>query len=244
MKNNVVYIEGIPFYSSTMEDFVHNEIKKRIDAEDKTFIVTANPEIVEYARNHHDYRNLIMQADYITPDGVGIIIASKILNKPLKERITGYDMMLEFLKMNTTRPLRIYMLGAEAEVIKNCAEKIKASYPNVELVGYHHGFIDIDDSQFAEKISALEPDLVLLGMGFPRQENWITKHYDKFNKGVFIGIGGSFDVFSGKLKRAPEFWIKLNLEWLYRLLKQPSRWKRMLVLPLFLLRVLKHKLLK
>lgn len=244
MKKNVVYIEDIPFYSSTMKDFIHIEIKKRIDEGQKTFIVTANPEIVEYARSHDDYCSIILQADYITPDGVGIIIASKILNKPLKERITGYDMMLEFLKMNTKRPLRIYMLGAEAEVIKNCAEKIKASYPNVELVGYHHGFIDIDDSQFAEKISALEPDLVLLGMGFPRQENWITKHYDKFNKGVFIGIGGSFDVFSGKLKRAPEFWIKLNLEWLYRLLKQPSRWKRMLVLPLFLLRVLKHKLLK
>lgn len=244
MKKNVVYIEGIPFYSSTLQDFVHTEIKERIDAEEKTFIVTANPEIVEYARNHNDYREIIRQADYITPDGVGIIIASKILNTPLKERITGYDMMLEFFKMNTKRPLRIYMLGAEADVIEICAKKVKESYPNVELVGYHHGFFDIEDDQFAEKISALKPDLLLLGMGFPRQENWISKHYDKFNKGLFIGIGGSFDVFSGKLKRAPEFWIKMNLEWLYRLLKQPSRWKRMLVLPLFLLRVFKHKFIK
>lgn len=241
MQKNVVYIEGIPFYSSTMKDFVHTEIKNRIDAEEKTFIVTANPEIVEYARTHQDYRDIILKADYITPDGVGIIIASKILNKPLKERITGYDMMLEFFKMETKRPLRVYMLGAEADVIKICAEKLKADYPNVELVGYHHGFFDINDHSFAEEISDLEPDLILLGMGFPRQENWINNHHDKFKKGLFIGIGGSFDAFSGKVPRAPEFWIKMNLEWLYRLLKQPSRWRRMLVLPLFLLRIVKQK---
>lgn len=244
MQKNVIDIQGIPFYSTTMMDFVHHELKSRIDEEKQTFIVTANPEIVEYARVHEDYRSMILQADYIVPDGVGIIIASKIMNKPLKERVTGFDMMHEFFKMETKRPLRVYMLGAEEEVIQKAAKKVKEMYPSVELVGFHNGFFDLEDEEMAEGIAALEPDIILLGMGFPRQEKWIMKYRAKFRKGVFIGIGGSFDVLAGKLNRAPDIWIKLNIEWLYRLIQQPSRWKRMIVLPVFLLRVIKQRITK
>ena len=244
MQKNVIDIQGIPFYSTTMKEFVHHEVKKRIDEEKQTFIVTANPEIVEYARDNEDYRQMILQADYIVPDGVGIIIASKIIKKPLKERVTGFDMMHEFFKMDTKRPLRVYMLGAEEEVIATAAKKVKEMYPQIDLVGYHNGFFDIEDEKLATRIATLELDIILLGMGFPRQEKWIMKYRKKFRKGVFIGIGGSFDVLAGKLKRAPNIWIKLNVEWLYRLLQQPSRWKRMKVLPAFLIKVIKQTIKK
>ena len=242
MKKNVIDIQGIPFYSTTMNEFM-KELKSRIINEQQTFIVTANPEIVEYALEDSDYRDMIQTADYIVPDGIGIIIASKILNKPLKERVTGFDMMQELFQLQLERPLRVYMLGAEPEIIKIAADKVRQNYPSVQLVGYHHGFIDLDDAELADQISSLGPDLVLLGTGFPRQEKWITQYRTKFKKGIFIGIGGSFDVLAGKLNRAPDIWIKLNLEWLYRLIKQPSRWRRMLVLPVFLLRIIKQKLM-
>ncbi|MFS0887978.1 WecB/TagA/CpsF family glycosyltransferase [Peribacillus frigoritolerans] len=237
MTEKFVEILTIPFIDSNMDEFMNRMIYPRLMNQEKTFVVTANPEIVEYANEHKDYKDIIISADYITPDGVGIIMASKWLNQPLQERITGFDLMNELFRVADEKALKVYMLGAEENVIEAAALKVKELYPGLELVGYNHGYIDIKDDALPKSIAELEPDIILTALGFPRQEKWVSRHYALFNKGLFMGVGGSFDVLAGKVNRAPVFWQKMRLEWLYRLIQQPSRWKRMLALPRFVLKV-------
>ncbi|MFJ7930571.1 WecB/TagA/CpsF family glycosyltransferase [Peribacillus sp. NPDC096622] len=237
MTEKFVEILSIPFIDSNMDEFMNGMIYPRLMNQEKTFVVTANPEIVEYANEHQDYKDIIISADYITPDGVGIIMASKWLNQPLQERITGFDLMNELFRVADEKALKVYLLGAEENVIEAAALKVKKLYPGLELVGYNHGYIDIKDDTLPKSIAELEPDIILTALGFPRQEKWVSRHYALFNKGLFMGVGGSFDVLAGKVNRAPVFWQKMRLEWLYRLIQQPSRWKRMLALPRFVLKV-------
>lgn len=237
MTEKFVEILTIPFIDSNMDEFMNRMIYPRLMNQEKTFVVTANPEIVEYANEHRDYKDIIISADYITPDGVGIIMASKWLNQPLQERITGFDLMNELFRVADEKALKVYLLGAEENVIEAAALKVKELYPGLELVGYNHGYIDIKDDALPKSIAELEPDIILTALGFPRQEKWVSRHYALFNKGLFMGVGGSFDVLAGKVNRAPVFWQKMRLEWLYRLIQQPSRWKRMLALPRFVLKV-------
>lgn len=156
--------------------------------------------------------------------------------------MTGYDTMVKLLEVGQQKRFKIYLLGAQKETIEKTIANIHKNYPNVEVVGYHDGFFDWNNNHIADDIAALQPDLVFVALGVPRQEKWITENLDKFSKGVFIGVGGSFDVIAGTVKRAPVIWQKLNLEWLYRLLRQPSRFIRMLVLPRFALKVFSLKL--
>lgn len=241
MMDQFVEILTIPFIQTTKNAFVNDVLCPRIMNGQKTFVVTANPEIVEYANVHEEYKKIILAADYITPDGIGIIYASKWLQKPLVERITGFDLMHDLLDLANKQQLKVYMLGSEAGVIGAAVAKVKKQYPNVDLVGSHHGYIDLHDEILAKSIANLEPDLIITALGFPKQEIWASTHQHLFKKGLFIGVGGSFDVLAGKVHRAPLIWQKLSLEWLYRLLKQPSRFKRMLVLPKFAINVLRWK---
>lgn len=232
---------GFSFVHSTMDELV-KEIDLRIKVEKRTFIVTANPEIVMHALSDQQYGNIVKQADYITPDGIGVIIGSKIVKRPLKERLPGFDLMGRLLDISNKKSYRVYLLGATEEVISAAKENMEKKYSNINIVGYHNGYFDWKDESLLQEMKEAHPDIVFVGLGFPRQEKWIIENMNKFDKGIFIGLGGSFDVWAGKVKRAPKIWQKLNLEWLYRLLKQPSRWRRMLVLPLFLLKVLKLRL--
>lgn len=216
-------------------------IREQILKECKTFIVTANPEIVMYANEDKEYMKIIQEADYVVPDGSGILLASKRLKQPLQERITGYDLMMELLKEANDENWSIYFLGGKEEVNIKAVNRIQEQFPKVNIIGRHHGYFSLDDEKVPNEIRSLKPDLVFVALGFPRQEQWIYRHYNTFEKGVFIGVGGSVDVLAGTVKRAPQFWQKIQLEWLYRLLQQPSRWRRMLALPKFLLKVLKTK---
>lgn len=238
MEKQYIEILSIPFVNIKRNELIDGFIVPAVLKKQKTFIVTANPEIVEYANKHNEYKKLIKTADFIVPDGIGIIIASKILRKPLLERITGYDLLFELLDLANKYSLNVYFLGAEKDVIEKAANILQNDYPSMNLVGYHHGYIDINDDALAESIAECKPDIIITALGFPRQEEWVCKYYDIFDKGIFIGVGGSFDVISGKVKGAPEVWKKMNLEWLYRLTQQPSRWKRMLVIPMFIFRVI------
>lgn len=233
-----VNILTIPFIQTTKDAFVKEVIYPRIMNEQKTVVVTANPEIVEYANAHDDYKKIILSADYITPDGIGIIYASKWLQQPLAERITGFDLMHDLFDLAKVNKLKVYMLGSEESVIKAAVEKVEQQYTGIHIVGYHHGYIDINDEQLAKSIAELQPDIILTALGFPKQEEWTNRYKHLFKKGFFMGVGGSFDVLAGKVNRAPLVWQKLSLEWFYRLIMQPFRWKRMLVLPKFVIKVL------
>lgn len=240
MKNNHVTILGIPFINKRFEEMV-DIIVERIKGKKKTFLVTANPEIVMHTLQDKDYKQAVLKADFVVPDGVGILVGSRIMQEPIPERVTGFDMTVRLLELSNQYGWSLYLLGGREEVNQAAAENIKAKYPNLILAGRHHGFFDEQDKCIQEEIDRLKPDIVLVALGFPRQECWIAKHISNLPQGIFIGVGGSIDVLAGTAKRAPEIWQKLNVEWLYRLVKQPSRWRRMLALPAFVLEVAKDK---
>ncbi|MGD2199202.1 WecB/TagA/CpsF family glycosyltransferase [Lysinibacillus fusiformis] len=232
---------GVPFLHISQQGFV-DLLVNRIEQQEKTFVVTANPEVVMQANENPTVKGYLNQATYICADGIGVVKAAQILGDSLPERVTGYDTMVKLLEVGQQKRFKVYLLGAQKETIEKTIANIHKNYPNVEVVGYHDGFFDWNNNHIADDIAALQPDLVFVALGVPRQEKWITENLDKFSKGVFIGVGGSFDVIAGTVKRAPVIWQKLNLEWLYRLLRQPSRFIRMLVLPRFALKVFSLKL--
>ncbi len=235
-----VTVQNVTFHNYSFNQFA-DLLMKRVNGNKKTFVVTANPELVMYANRDRDYLHVLRQADFVTPDGIGVVIASKILRKPLKERVAGYDLMNELLRRAERENRSVYLLGAKGTTLEKAYRNIKKQYPDLKIVGRHHGYFDIEDETVADEIARLQPDFVFAALGFPKQEFWISRYIGKFEKGLFMGVGGSFDVWAGEVKRAPDVWIKLHLEWLYRLIKQPSRWKRMLVLPQFLVKVLAER---
>lgn len=231
MKINIL---DVPFDNYTETEFI-DLFQKRIEQQEKTLVVTANPEIVMYAKDHPDYQELLLtEADFITADGIGVIKASNMLNTPLKERVTGYDLFLRLLALAEQKKLSIYLVGAKQEVIDVAAQKIRDEYPHVKLVGYRNGYFDLEDRTVQDAIIEQKPDMVFAALGFPRQEYFLKSLKVKLDKGYLMGIGGSFDVFSGTTKRAPVWMQNLHLEWFYRLVKEPTRFKRMLVLPQFI----------
>ncbi|HET7578179.1 MAG TPA: WecB/TagA/CpsF family glycosyltransferase [Bacillales bacterium] len=232
---------GLPFVHSDMEHLV-SDLDNRLQRAQNTFLVTVNTEIIMYARKHEGYFGILKEADLITPDGVGIIMASRIFGSPIEERLTGYDLMMSLFHLASDKGYKIYLLGAEPPIIEEAVDRAKKDFPTLRLAGYHHGYFDFEDDTILEDIQSAEPDIVLVGLGVPRQEQWINSNRKKFKKGLFIGVGGSFDGLAGKVKRAPLIWQKLNIEWLYRLIQRPSRWKRMTVLPVFLIRVMLARL--
>lgn len=235
-----INVLGVEFNNATKQQFV-DIFEERIINQEKTFVVTANPEIVMHANKDSNYMNTLQQADFIIPDGIGVVFGSKILKRPIMERVAGYDLMVDLLEVANKRKLRVFFLGAKEEVVGQAAQNVQKDYPDLVVAGYHHGFFKQSDKKIVEMVKGSNADLVFVALGFPRQENWIINNLPQFDKGYFMGVGGSFDVLAGTVNRAPKIWIKLNLEWLYRLIKQPQRIKRMAFLPLFILKVFKMR---
>lgn len=192
----------------------------------KTFVVTANPETFMISEKNEDVRKMLLDKETVmVPDGIGVLKAGKKIGYNIEERITGIDIANELLKFGNEQKKSIYLFGSKQEVIDSMKIVIKEQYPNLKLVGTSNGYVTDKDKVFDE-IVKLEPDIVLVALGIPLQEMLIYKHLNRFKKGIFVGIGGSFDVMSGMKKRAPKIFIKLNLEWLYRIMKEPKRLKR------------------
>lgn len=215
-------------YQDGFEQFV-NVLETKMDNEEKTFVITANPETLMIGADTPLFDE-ILKSDktIIVPDGIGVVKAAHMLDIPVKERVTGVEIVQKLFELLNKKSRSLYLLGAKQEVLQKLVERIKAEYSNIELLGYQDGYIQNKDEAF-EQIAELKPDVVLVALGIPAQEQLIYKHYDKFDKGIFVGVGGSFDVLSGTKKRAPKIFIKLNLEWLYRITKEPKRIKRFYV---------------
>jgi N-acetylglucosaminyldiphosphoundecaprenol N-acetyl-beta-D-mannosaminyltransferase len=241
MKNNMVEILGVNFVNKSFKEVI-DFLSKQITQETKTFLVTANPEIVMYAKGNSEYRDLVQTADLVVPDGFGILLASKILKSPIQERVTGYDLAIRLLELANQNHWSIYLLGGKDSTNKKAIHNIRMQFPNAIIAGSHNGYFDWKDNIIAEEIHATNPDIVLVALGYPKQEKWIAENMSKFSKGIFIGVGGTIDVLAGEVKRAPKIWQKMNLEWFYRFLMQPSRWRRMIALPRFVLEILKLKI--
>jgi len=208
--------------ANSFYELLSNNLKRNI----KTFVVTANPETFMISEKDENVQKMLLDENTImVPDGIGVLKAGKKIGYDIEERITGIDIANELLKLGNEQKKSIYLFGSKQEVINSLKKVIKEKYLDLKLVGTSNGYVINKDKVFDE-IIRLEPDIVLVALGIPLQEMLIYKHLNKFKKGIFVGVGGSFDVMSGMKKRAPKIFIKLNLEWLYRIIKEPKRLKR------------------
>ena len=212
-------------YKNKEKEFF-DEMKDNLHKDKKMFIVTANPEAFMYGEKDDFVKELLLsEKTTVVADGIGIVKAAKMLNIEVPERIPGIDIAQQLLEIGNNLKKRIFLFGAKQEVLDALQMRILKEYPDLDIVGTCNGYVKNKDEVF-EKMAEKEPDIVLVALGMPIQEKLIFRHLDEFNKGIFVGVGGSFDVLSGSKKRAPEFFIKHNLEWLYRITKEPSRIKR------------------
>lgn len=213
-----IYNEEENIFYSILEDLLITNKKK--------FIITVNPEIIMKS-----YKNIVIKEmllndnNILVPDGISIIKKAKQYNINIKERITGVDISSKALEICNKNKKSIYLFGSKKEVLDKLIININQKYPNINIVGFSDGYVE-DKDKIMQEIIFLSPDLILIALGVPNQELLINKYIEKAKKGVFIGVGGTFDVLSGCKKRAPKLFIKLNLEWLYRIICEPTRLKR------------------
>jgi N-acetylglucosaminyldiphosphoundecaprenol N-acetyl-beta-D-mannosaminyltransferase len=208
-------------------------------------IYTPNPEFIMMAKEDENFRNILNSSDLVIADGIGIVIASKLLKKDKLTRVTGFETTKNLFKLGSNGNISFYLLCGAPGVAEIAAQKIKEQYPMINIVGTHHGYFkENEDTEIIGEINRLHPDVLFVGLGAPKQEKWIYNNKSKLNVKVCMGIGGTFDIFAGKAKEPPKIIQKVGLWWLYRLITQPTRAKRMLNLPKFVLCVLKQRFRK
>jgi N-acetylglucosaminyldiphosphoundecaprenol N-acetyl-beta-D-mannosaminyltransferase len=210
-----------------------------MEACDCNIIVTPNTEIVMEAQKDPTLLKVIEDADLVIPDGIGLIYASKIQGTGLTERVTGVDLMLKVLEYCHLHHKRIFLLGGKPGVAEKAGENIVTRFSNVKIAGVRDGYFKIeDDPSIIEEINTSGADILFTALGAPKQEKWMDQYRNALNVKVAMGVGGSVDIWAGTVERAPEIYQKLGLEWFYRLMKEPWRYKRMMVLPKFMIKVL------
>lgn len=225
---------GVKFNNVSMDEAI-KVCETFLDSNQGNLIVTPNPEIVMKAKDDEEFKNIINTAELVIPDGIGIIKAGNILGTPLKERVAGYDLICNLLEKYKDGSKTFYFWGSKPGFAEEAKINMEQKYPNIKIIGTHTGyFTDEEEKDIIDEIRNYKPDILLVGAGFPKQEKIIHKYKQEGFFKIGIGCGGSIDVLAGRVKRAPKLFIKLHLEWFYRLLKQPTRFKRMLVLPKFI----------
>lgn len=233
-----INILGVKISTLNMEESV-KKAKEFLMGEKPAVIFTPNSEIVMNAYRDKDFLNIINSADMRTPDGIGLIYASKILKTPLRERVAGFDLTMNLLGSLNELGKSVYFFGSAPGIAIEAKRKIEEKYPGINVCGVSDGYFDEEkEKEIIADINNKKPDLLLVCLGSPKQETWIFEHKDELNCKLLMGVGGTLDVISGNVKRAPGIFIKLGLEWFYRLLKQPSRIGRMMALPKFLITVI------
>ncbi|NOZ51190.1 MAG: WecB/TagA/CpsF family glycosyltransferase [Chloroflexi bacterium] len=234
-----LFILGIPVHPITYPlflDIVADFIAERSPRQ----ICTANPEFVMTAQRDPAFRQVLQGADLVAADGVGLLWAARRLGHDLPQRVTGSDGLFYLAERAARSGWRLYFLGAQPGVAAAAAHKLAVRYPGLQVVGTYDGSpADSDFPAIAERIRAVQPDLLLVAYGAPGQDLWIARHKIELNVPVCMGVGGAFDHVVGVRRRAPAWMIRLNMEWLWRLITQPWRWRRQLDLPRFVWAVLR-----
>ena len=225
---------GVGFDDLTRENAIEL-CKKLIDEHRAAYMATPNPEIVMAAWENGELMDALTNADLVIPDGIGVVKAAKILGTPLKERLPGIEIGEAILKYLAESGKSAFLLGAKPGVAELAAEQIKKKYPGINICGTNDGYFK-EDAPVVAKINAARPDFLMVCLGAPKQEIWMSRNAPMLDVGLMAGLGGSLDVFAGTVERAPKVWQELNLEWLYRCIKEPWRFKRIAKLPLFLVK--------
>lgn len=241
-----IRIMGVRIDKVTL-DLAIEKVHSYLQGNKTNVIYTPNTEIVMAANKDKELKNLLNQGNLVIPDGIGLIYASKIKKRELPERVTGFDLSVKMLKLASKEGYSIFLLGGKEGVAKEAEEKISERFPKIKIAGSHHGYFKgahigfsghEEEKKVIEEINNSNADILFVGFGAPRQEKWIHSNKDKLKCKVIIGNGGTIDILAGRVKRAPLIYQRLGLEWLYRLVKEPWRIKRQIVLPKFMLKVL------
>lgn len=230
-----VDVLGVGFDNLTLDEAAMRGMEL-LHSEGAHYVVTPNPEIVEICRQDPAARKAVNGADLVLPDGVGIIKGAAMLGTPLKERTPGIEFAALLMGRMAGEGRSLYLLGAKPGVAERAAERLKAQYPGLIIAGTHDGYFH-EDGPVVEGIRQSGADAVFVCLGAPKQEFWMAGNGAATGARLLCGLGGSIDVFAGTVQRAPKFWCDHNLEWFYRLLREPRRLGRVMKLPLFLLHV-------
>ena len=234
-----VKILDVPVHPLTMQEAV-SVLEKSIANGEQAFVVTANAEIIMMCQQDADYKKIVSQdAQLVLPDGAGAVWAGRYLGYKVPERVAGFDLYCNLLKEAAAKGYKAYFFGGSPGIAEAAKAKSEELYPGVQVVGCRNGYFKEEESQaIIEEINASGADMLFAALGAPKQEKWLVRYRDQLKPKILMGIGGSFDVFAGKMERAPKWMQDASLEWLFRLYKQPSRFMRMMALPKFVLKVI------
>ena len=237
---NRVNVLGVCIDNLTLSEAVDKALSL-ISEHRCAYMVTPNPEIVMAAWDDPKVSKAIENADLVIPDGVGVMQAARILGTPLREHMPGIDAATEIIKRLASRGGSVFLYGARPGVAEKAAERMKQRFPGLVICGTNDGYGN-DDGAVVSKINAAKPDFVMVCLGVPKQELWMAKHAAKLDAGLMAGLGGTIDVFSGQVKRAPLIWQKLKLEWLYRCFEEPKRFRKIKRIPQFIIKAWRKRL--
>ena len=230
---STIDIWSIPIWNVTMEE-ARNLAFKCIDEGRAASIATANAEMVMRVQTDRELAHILQHADLVVPDGAGVLWAAEQQGKKFKERVTGVDLACSLLQEAAARQTAVYLFGGAPGIAEQAAANVQQQLGSLNIVGTHSGFFSADEEQgIIEDIRSKGTRILLVALGVPKQEKWISEHLYELGPCVCMGVGGTFDVLAGKAGRAPKWMQDNRLEWLYRLLKEPTRFKRMLALPKF-----------
>jgi len=234
-------ILGVPIDVVTLESAM-KRVSALLEGDRCAMVITPNPEIVMAATQDEELLTTLSASDLSIPDGIGLIYASHIQKLGLIERVTGVDLMRKILEHANLRNKSIYVLGGKPGVAELACMNIKREFSSIKVMGFHDGYFKEDEEgKILQDINQKCPDILFAALGAPRQEKWIYGHKDILKVKVAMGVGGCVDIWAGTAKRAPKAFQRLGLEWFYRLLKEPRRYKRMMALPKFMIKVLLKK---
>ncbi len=220
-------------------------VRRAWEAEEACQVVTANAEMLYASLQDRELARILEDAELVTADGAGVLLAARMCGFSLPERVAGFDLMLACLQEAAREGVPVFFLGSSPEVLQQALLRMHECCPGLNIAGSHHGYFnDVEGEAIVAQIRARRPRLLFVALGAPRQEKWIYRHKDKLPPCVAIGVGGSLDVLAGKVRRAPRWMQRAGLEWFYRLLREPSRLHRMSAIPLFLLKVAGRRLFK
>ena len=229
-------IMGLQFDNVTMDEAAARA-EKILAGEKTCYVVTPNAEIAYETLHDEKLRALINDADLVLPDGAGVVLASKLLKTPLKQKVAGVDFADRLLSVLEKTGGRLFLLGSKPGIAELAAQKMTGKHPKLRICDMNDGYFK-DEAPVIEKINAAKPDVLFVCLGAPKQEIFMKTHLKELHVKLMIGLGGALDSFAGTVKRAPNWMIRCNLEWLYRLIKEPKRFGRMLRLPKYLFAVL------
>lgn len=223
----------ITFDNITMEEAVGTAMG-HIAARSRCRVVTPNAEFALEAKKNPRFLNILNTSQLVLADGISVVLASKIIGDRMVGRVTGVGFAQALAAAMAQEGKSLFLLGAKPGVAEKAAQKLQETYPGLKIAGTHDGYFK-EEGPVVEAINAAHPDALLVCLGAPKQEYFMETHDAELEVPVMAGLGGSMDVLAGNVQRAPEFFQKYGLEWLYRLVKEPQRWRRMIKLPLYLL---------